>query len=105
MAEELHAHQGLVNVAPAHVLGDLVPQALVGGGGGWGHGRAWRQPDAARAVLVGDGTGGGTEEEKPYASCHALHLPLPHASKLADESMPDLRQLPGFRNRLKLVSL
>ena len=33
-AMELRENQGLVNVAPAHALGDLVPQALVGGGGG-----------------------------------------------------------------------
>jgi hypothetical protein len=37
-AEKLHEHQGLVDVAHAHALGDVVPQALVGGGGGWGHG-------------------------------------------------------------------
>jgi hypothetical protein len=38
MAQELHQHQGLVDVAHAHALGDGVPQAFVGGGGGWGHG-------------------------------------------------------------------
>jgi hypothetical protein len=37
-AEELHELQGLVVVAHAHALGDGVAQALVGGGGGWGHG-------------------------------------------------------------------
>jgi hypothetical protein len=37
-AEELHEHQGLVDVAHAYALGHVVPQALVGGGGGWGHG-------------------------------------------------------------------
>ena len=37
-AEQLHQHQGLVDVAHAHAFGDVVPQALVGGGGGWGHG-------------------------------------------------------------------
>jgi len=47
-------------------------------------------------------TGGGTEEEKPYASCHALHLPLPHASKPADESMHDLRQLPLLQKQAKI---
>jgi len=31
-------HQRLVDVAHAHALGDGVPQALVGGGGGRGHG-------------------------------------------------------------------
>jgi len=40
VAQELHEHQGLVNVAHAHALGDVVPQALVGGGGGWGHGHS-----------------------------------------------------------------
>jgi len=38
VAQELHEHQGLAHVAHAHVLGDGVAQALVGGGGGWGHG-------------------------------------------------------------------
>ena len=38
MTQELHEHQGLVNVAHAHALGDVGAQALVGGGGGWGHG-------------------------------------------------------------------
>jgi len=42
MAQELHEHQGLVNVAHAHALGDGVAQALVGGGGGWGMGGSWR---------------------------------------------------------------
>jgi hypothetical protein len=32
MAEELHEHQGLVDVAHAHALGDGVAQALVVGG-------------------------------------------------------------------------
>ena len=36
MAQELHEHQGLDHVAHAHPLGDVVPQALVGGGGGVG---------------------------------------------------------------------
>ena len=38
MAHELHQHQGLVNVAHPHAPRDEVAQALVGGGGGWGHG-------------------------------------------------------------------
>ena len=38
MSQELHEHQGLVNVAHAHATRDVVAQALVGGGGGWGHG-------------------------------------------------------------------
>ncbi len=33
-----HQHQGLINVAHPYPLGDEPPQALVGGGGGWGHG-------------------------------------------------------------------
>ena len=36
--QELHEHQGLVDVAPAHAFGDGVALALVAGGGGWGHG-------------------------------------------------------------------
>ena len=42
MSQELHEHQGLVNVAHVHALGDVLAQALVGGGGGWGHGGSWR---------------------------------------------------------------
>ena len=38
VAQELHEHQGLINVAHAHALGDGVAQALVGGGRGWRHG-------------------------------------------------------------------
>jgi hypothetical protein len=37
-AQEFHEHQGLIDVAHAHAFGDGVPQALVGGGGGRGHG-------------------------------------------------------------------
>ena len=37
-AQELHQHEWLVDVAHAHAPGDVVAQALVGGGGGWGHG-------------------------------------------------------------------
>ena len=37
-AQQLHEHQGLVDVAHAHAFGDVEPQALVGGGGGRGHG-------------------------------------------------------------------
>ena len=58
-AQELHEHQGLVDVAHAHALGDVVAQALVGGGGGWGHGGilALWGPVLGRGV-----TGGGTGE-------------------------------------------
>jgi hypothetical protein len=66
-AEEFHEHQGLVDVAHAHALGDGVAQALVGGGGDWGHGGilALRGPVLGRGV-----TGGGT--------C-SLSIPLPLA--------------------------
>jgi len=37
-AEQLHQHQRLVNVAHAHAFGDVLAQALVGGGVGRGHG-------------------------------------------------------------------
>ncbi len=37
-SQELHEHQGLVDVAHAHALGDGLAQALVGGGGGLWHG-------------------------------------------------------------------
>jgi hypothetical protein len=36
--QELHEHQRLVDVAHAHAFGDVLPQALVGGGGGRGRG-------------------------------------------------------------------
>ena len=51
MAEELHEHPGLVSVVHAHALGDVVPQALVGGGGGWGHGWAFSGDGAARMAV------------------------------------------------------
>jgi hypothetical protein len=38
VAQQLHEHEGLVDVAHAHAFGDVVPEALVGGGGGRGHG-------------------------------------------------------------------
>jgi hypothetical protein len=61
MSQELHEHQGLVNVAHAHAPRDGVAQALVGGGGGWGHGGilALWGPVLGRGV-----TGGGTGEEE-----------------------------------------
>ncbi len=37
-AEQFHEHQRLVNVAHAHALGDVVAEALVGGGGVPNHG-------------------------------------------------------------------
>ena len=40
-AEELLEHQGLVDGAYAHPLGDERAQALVGGGGGRGMGASW----------------------------------------------------------------
>jgi hypothetical protein len=36
-AQQFHQHQGLVDVAHAHPLGDVLPDALVGGG--WVRGR------------------------------------------------------------------
>ena len=60
VSQELHEHQGLVNVAHAHAFGDGVPQALVGGGGGGGRGGSW-PGFLVRAALLGRGvTGGGT---------------------------------------------
>ncbi len=49
-SQELHEHQGLVDVAHAHAPRDVVLQALVGGGGGWGHGGSWGWPGPPRAV-------------------------------------------------------
>ena len=47
--QELHEHQGLVDEAHPHAPRNGVAQALVGGGGGWGHpggglGRLGRSP-------------------------------------------------------------
>jgi hypothetical protein len=53
-AQELHKHQGLVNVAHAHALGDGLAQALVGGGRGL---RAWGDP--GRDSLCGPACWGG----------------------------------------------
>ena len=56
-AQELHEHQGLVDVAHAHPPRDVVAQALVGGGGGRGYEgilALWGP------VLGRDVTGGGT---------------------------------------------
>ena len=59
-SKELHEHQGLVDVAHAHALGDGLAQALVGVGGGRGHGGVL---GAVGAGLLGRGvTGGGTGE-------------------------------------------
>ena len=73
------------------------------GVGGWGG----MEASGRRQVRAGgDGTGGGTDEEKPSASCHALHQPLPHAStSLPTSRCMTFANCPGFRNRLKLVLL
>jgi hypothetical protein len=56
-AQELHELQGLVGVDHAHAPRDGVAQALLGGGGGWGHGIL-----ALRGPVLGLGvTGGGTD--------------------------------------------
>jgi hypothetical protein len=60
-AQELHEHQGLVDVAHAHAPRDVLAQALVGGGGGWVHGGSW-PGSLVWAGLLGRGvTGGGTD--------------------------------------------
>ena len=64
MSQELHEHQGLVDVAHAHAFRDVVAQALVGGGGGWGHEGilALWGPVLGRCV-----TGGGTRRAQAPA--------------------------------------
>ena len=59
-AQALHEHQGLADVAHAHAFGDVVAQALVGGGGGRGYEGilALWGPVLGRDV-TGGGTGGG----------------------------------------------
>ena len=61
-AEQFQQHERLVDVAHAHLLGDVLAQALVGGGGGRGHG----------GILAGV-TGGGTGEEEVLPPGHASH--------------------------------
>jgi len=57
VSQVLHEHQGLLRVAHAHAPRDVVAQALLGGGGGWGHGIL-----ALRGPVLGLGvTGGGTD--------------------------------------------
>jgi len=53
-SQELHEHQGLVDVAHAHAPRVGVAQALVAGGGGWGHGG-----DLGRDSLCGPACWGG----------------------------------------------
>lgn len=46
VAQEFHDHQRLVDGAHAHALGDVLPEALVGGGkgaGAWGDGGGVRR--------------------------------------------------------------
>jgi hypothetical protein len=38
VAEQFHQHQWLIDVAHAHPLGDVLPEALEGGGGVPNHG-------------------------------------------------------------------
>ena len=49
--QELHEHQGLLDVAHAHAPRDGVAQALVGGGGGLGLGWALSGDGAARVAV------------------------------------------------------
>ena len=42
VAEQFHEHERLVDGAHAHLLGDELAQALVGGGGGGGNVESWR---------------------------------------------------------------
>jgi hypothetical protein len=70
--QELHEHQGLVNVAHAHALVDVLAQALVGGVGGMGG--SW-PGFLVRAGLLGRGvTGGGTCRGEALTRCHDLHV-------------------------------
>jgi hypothetical protein len=48
----LRPARGLVDVAHAHAFRDEVAQALVGGGGGWGHGGILALRGSAPPALV-----------------------------------------------------
>jgi hypothetical protein len=88
-AQELHEHQGLVNVAHAHALGDVVPQALVGGGGGWGHGGILAGIPCAGRLAGAEGvTGGGTGGGEALPRCHALLQALSQALRDASSPFP-----------------
>jgi hypothetical protein len=69
-SQELHEHQGLVDVAHAHAFRDGVAQALVGGGGGWGHGGILAGIPCA-GWLAGAGGDGGWHwmGERPQTPC------------------------------------
>jgi len=56
VAEQLQEHQRLVDVAHAHAFGDVVPRALVGGGGAG----AWGDAGDSRATRPGLVLGGPT---------------------------------------------
>jgi hypothetical protein len=74
-------------VAHPHAPRDEVAQALVGGGGGWGHGGILAGiPCAGRIAGAGGVTGGGTGGGEALPRCHALLQALSQA--LRDASTP-----------------
>ena len=105
LLQELHQHQRLVLMAHAHAFGDGLPQALVGGGGGWGHGGILAGiPSAGRLAGAGSVTGGGTCRGEALLSCPpSLPSPCPpwrvpalgfQRFLMAMTPMSDLLQLP-----------
>jgi hypothetical protein len=72
MSQELHEHQGLVDVAHPHPLGDEPPQALEGGGGGLGARGGMAASAGHQASFLGDGTGVALEVEMPRGSLEAM---------------------------------
>ena len=52
VAQQFHEHQRLIDGAHAHLLGDGVPEALVGGGGVWGHGAIVAAPERLDQVCL-----------------------------------------------------
>jgi hypothetical protein len=62
-AEQFQQHQGLVDVAHAHALGDVLAQPLVGGGGGRRHG----------VILAGVRRGVALVDEKTITLRWSIH--------------------------------
>ena len=79
-AQQLHEHQRLVDGAHAHAFGDGLAQALVGGGGGWGHVGMLASVGRPGQVWYGAGRQAGAPAGIPHRGCppqrHGLGEPV-----------------------------
>jgi hypothetical protein len=106
MSQELHEHQGLLRVAHAHALGDVVPQALVGGGGGLGHGGILAGiPCAGRLAGAGCDRWWHLQDRGPVD--HPGQRMLPHEdqalvdeAKICDDLLSDTHPVGRFKARV-----